>query len=246
MKILKRCFDVTIHAGIMLLLLTGCSVKNANVAPEGLLSILGPFTGFSTEDLPDDWALEKNGSFDEKQIKIVTKDGLPSLKITNAKNSFIIMRRTNAMMLATPFLSWSWLIESPSTTGYQPVRMVIGFNGGDPRSQNGRSQPLKWLKRSLPTHDRTMSLVWGESALQRGSWVKPNSNSTNTIPLYTVRGGRENTGTWWLETVDLSDLYRQVWPKDNSANIRIVYVGIAAVADRVPAPAYVSDITLSH
>lgn len=246
MKILQIFLDVTVHAGIMLLILTGCSVKEANVEPEGLLSVLGPFPGFSPEDLPDDWAIEKNGSLDVSQIQIVTKDGLPSLKITNAENSFIVARRTNAMMLATPFLSWSWLIEPPSTTGYHPVRMVIGFYGGDRRSRSRTSQPLRWLGSSLPTHDRAMSLVWGESALQRGTLVMPTSDSTNADPLYTVRGGRENTGSWWLETVDLSSLYRQIWPQDDSVNARIVYIGIEAVAGRVPSPACVSDITLSH
>ena len=246
MKTLKIFLYLNIPVGIMLLLLTGCSVKKAIVAPEGLLSVLGPFPGFSPENLPDDWAVVKNGNLDIKQIQIVTKDGLPSLKITNSENSFIVMRRTNAMMLATPFLSWYWLIDPPSTTGYHTIRMVVGFYGGDPKSRSSISQPFRWLGRSLPPHDRAINLVWGESALQRGTLIKPTTDSKNKVPLYIVRGGRENTGSWWQETVDLSSLYRQVWPQDNSANAKIVYIGIKAVADSVPAPAYVFDITLSH
>jgi hypothetical protein len=208
--------------------------------------VLGPFQDFSPEDLPDDWAIEKNGSLNVNQIRIITKAGMPSLKITNAEDSFIVVRRTNAMMLATPFLSWSWLIEPPSTSGYHPVRVVVGFFGGVLGGRSVSSQSFRWLGSSLPTHDRSMSLTWGESALQRGTLVSPPPDSSNVAPQYTVRGGRENTGSWWQETVDLSDLYSKIWPQDNSANVRVVFIGIAAVAGHVPAPVHMSGITLSR
>jgi len=246
MKIPRTFLKVAPLAGAMLLILAGCAVKQANVAPEGLLSVLGPFSGFSPVDLPDDWAVEKNGTLDESHLQIITKDGVPSLKITNAEESFVVVRRTKAMMLATPFLSWSWFIEPPSTPGYHPVRLVIGFYGGDPASRSRGSEPFRWLGSSLPAHDRAISLTWGESALQRGTLAAPPSGSTNAAPRYTVRGGRENAGSWWLETVDLSDLYRQVWPRDDGAKAQVVFIGIAAAAGRAPAPAHVSGIILSR
>jgi hypothetical protein len=246
MKFLQIFLEVTTLAGVMLLILPGCTVKQANVAPEGLLSVLGPFPSFSPLDLPEDWVIEKSGSLDVGQLQVVAKDGMPSLKITNAQDSFIIVRRTNAMMLATPFLSWSWLIEPPSTSGYHPVRMVIGFYGGASKGRRVSSQPFRWLGSSLPTHDRIISLTWGESALQRGTLAAPSKDSANANPRYTVRGGRENTGSWWLETIDLSDLYRKIWPQDNRAIAQVVFIGIAAVAGHGPAPVHVSGITLSR
>ena len=246
MKILQIFLKLTTLAGAMLLILPGCAVKQADVTPEGLLSVLVPFPGFSPKNLPDNWAIKKNGSLDVSQLQIVTKDGMPSLKITNGEDSFIVVKRTRAMMLATPFLSWSWLIEPPSTSGYHPVSMVIGFYGGHPTSRSGGSQPFRWLGSSLPTHDRAMRLIWGESALQRGTLAPPPPSSTNEAPRYTVRGGRENAGSWWQETVDLSDLYRQIWEQDDSAKAQVVFIGIAAAAGRAPAPAHVSGITLSR
>ena len=246
MKALQIFLNVTILSGAMLLILPGCTVKQANVAPEGLLTVLGPFPGFSPRDLPDDWAIEKNGSLDVSQLRIVIKDGRPSLKITNAEDSFIVVRRTKAMMLATPFLSWSWFIEPPSTSGDHPVRMVIGFYGGNQASRSESRQPFRWFGSSLPIHDRAISLTWGESALQRGTLAGPPTGSTNAAARYTVRGGRENAGSWWLETVDLSHLYRQIWPQDDSAKAQIVFIGIAAAAGRAMAPAHVSGITLSR
>lgn len=246
MKFLQIFLEVTTLAGVILLILPGCTVKQASVAPEGLLSVLGPFPGFSPLDLPIDWIIEKSDSLDVGQLRVVTKDGIPSLRITNSEDSFIIVRHTNAMMLATPFLSWSWLIEPPSTSGHHPVRMVIGFYGGASKGQRVSSQPFRWPGSSLPTHDRIISLTWGESALQRGTIVMPPKDSTNPVPRYTVRGGRENTGSWWVETVDLSDLYRKIWPEDNRAIVQVVFIGISAVAGHVPAPVHMSGIILSR
>jgi hypothetical protein len=246
MKVLEAFLKVTILTGTMLMMLPGCTIKQANVAPDGLSTVLGLSPSFSPENIYNDWAIAKNGNIDVSQLQIVTKDGIPSLKITNAENLFIIFRRTKDMMLATPFLRWSWFIEPPSTSGYHPVRVVIGFYGGDQASRSRGSQPFRWLGSSLPAHDRTMSLTWGESALQRGTLTAPPPGSSDEAPLYTVRGGRENAGFWWLETVDLSDLYRQIWPQDDSARTQVVFIGIAASARRAPAPAHVSGITLSR
>ncbi len=233
-------------AGVVLAGLSGCAVEQANVAPEGLLQVLGPFPGFSPVELPGDWALDKNGDLDESQLRIVNKEGVPSLMVTNGEDSFVVVRRTNAMMLATPYLSWSWNIAPPSTSGYHPIRLVVGFYGGDPASPSRGSEPLRWLGSTLPAHDRAIALTWGESALQRGTLSPPQDENTRVAPRYTVRGGRENAGSWWLETIDLSDIYRRLWPNDDTAVARVVFIGVAAGGGRPPAPAYVSGIILSR
>ncbi|MBT5245280.1 MAG: DUF3047 domain-containing protein [Rhodospirillaceae bacterium] len=226
---------------------SGCAiVPQASVAPEGLLQVLGPFPGFSPVELPGDWAIEKDGELDENQLQIMDMQGVPSLKVTNGSDSFVVVRRTQAMMLATPFLSWSWNIEPPSTTGYHPVRLVVGFYGGDPESPSRGSEPLRWLGSDLPAHDRALSLTWGESALQRGTLSPPPESDNRAAPRYSVRGGRENAGSWWLETVDLYDLYHRSWPKDDAGKTQVVFIGVAAAGNRPPAPAYISGIVLSR
>lgn len=235
-----------ILAGVATLSLTACAVEQASVAPEGLLEVLGPFPGFSPVELPGDWAIDKNGELNESQLRVANKQGVPSLEVTNGEDSFVVVRRTDAMMLATPYLSWSWYIEPPSASGYHPVRVVVGFYGGDPASPSRGSEPLRWLGSSLPAHDRALSLTWGQSALQRGTLSRGDENNNRAAPRYTIRGGRENAGSWWLETVDLSDIYRKVWPKDDMGSTRIVFIGIAAAGGRPPAPAHISGIVLSR
>lgn len=228
--------------------LAGCAVveQASVVAPEGMLQVLGPFPGFSPVDLPGDWAIEKAGNLDESQLQVVDLLGVPALKVINGEDSFVVVRRTRAMMLATPYLSWSWNIDPPSAPGYHPVRLVIGFYGGDPASLSRGGQPLAWLGSALPPHDRALSLTWGESALQRGTLSPPQNADRRAAPRYIVRGGRENSGSWWLETVDLADLYQRSWPMDDAVKAQIVFIGIAAAGGRPPAPLNVSGIVLSR
>ena len=96
------------------IMLTGCAIKQASVSPEGVLNVLDPSLNFTLEDLPKDWIIKKNGSIDKNQFQIERQFDRPSLKITAGKNSFLVVRRTRAVMMATPYLSWSWFIETPS------------------------------------------------------------------------------------------------------------------------------------
>jgi hypothetical protein len=239
---------IAIKAAVLGLLmgLWGCTVQQVSVAPEGILQVLGPIPGFSPVEMPGDWAIEKQGELDESQLQIINKDGIPSLKVTNGADGFVVVRRTSAMMLATPFLSWSWNIEPPSAPGIHPVRLVIGFYGGDLESPSRGSQPLRWLGSSLPAHDRALAMTWAESALQRGTLLPAPEADSRAAPRYIVRGGRENAGSWWLETVDLSDLYQRSWPADDAAMAQVVFIGIASAGGRSPAPVNISGILLSR
>ncbi|MHA1597110.1 MAG: DUF3047 domain-containing protein [Alphaproteobacteria bacterium] len=231
---------------VVLLLLVSCGGNQTSViAPEGLLSVLGPFPGFSPVELPGDWSIEGDEP-NAEQIAVTRKDGIPALHVTNGEKAFIIVRRIRAMMLATPYLSWSWNIEPPSTTGFHPVRVVVGFKRTDPETGGWVKQPYSLFGSDLPPHDRAISLTWGESALQRGTLSVPTARQRRAAPRYTVRGGRENAGSWWLETVDLSELYRRAWPDADPGTVQVVFVGIAAPGGRAPAPAYVSGIILSR
>ena len=204
--------------------ITGCTVERAAVTPEGLLEVLGPLPGFSPVELPGDWAMESSGDITKDQLHVITKDGLPALRVSNGENAFVIVRRTQAMLLSTPYLSWSWIIDPPSTPGFHPVRIIVGFHGGAPESGSWGGQPFKRLGTSLPPHDRAISLTWGESALQRGTLDLSQAATARSAPRYVVRGGRENAGTWWLENVDLADLYSRAWPTDEPSRAQIMFI----------------------
>lgn len=135
----------------------------------------------------------------------------------------------------------------PPESGVHPVRLVIGLHRVDAAPSGWESLTSAGPLNTLPPHDRAIVILWGDSALQRGSIAKPETiDSKQTAARYTARGGSENTGSWWFETIDLSDIYRRTWPQDKIENARIIFIGIAAAGGKAPSPAYISGLRLSR
>ena len=135
----------------------------------------------------------------------------------------------------------------PQPSGVHLVLLMVGFHGGNPKSWGLGGTALVWPDDTIPPHDRAVAIIWGESALQRGSITKPKSSTRRqAASRYTVRGERENTGSWWLETVELSDIYRRAWPEEDAGLSQFTFIRIAAAASTPPNPAYISGLRLSR
>jgi len=222
----------------------GCAVERTSVEPEGRLEVIAPLIANSLRILPADWAVEGPGDIAGERLSVTELGGVPALRITNGEDSFAIVRRIQAMLLATPYLNWAWNMGTYGG-GLHPVRLVVGFHGGNPEEGSWGSQPFAWLGTSLPPHDRSLAIVWGDSALMRGALALPDGERP-AVPLYTARGGRENTGQWWLEDADLSALYARAWPGDEMERVQVVFIGIAATAGNPQAAAHISEVVLSR
>ncbi len=229
-------------AGLAMIL--GCAVERTSVEPEGRLDVIAPLIANSLQILPADWAVEGPGDAAGERLSIVDLDGVPALIITNGEDSFAIVRRVQAMLLATPYLKWGWNM-GPYGSGLHPARLVVGFHGGNPEEGSWGSQPFAWLGTSLPPHDRFLAIVWGDSALMRGDLTLP-AGEARAAPRYTARGGRENTGQWWLEDADLSALYARAWPGDDLGRVQVMFIGVAAAGGRRQAAAHISEMVLSR
>ncbi len=127
--------------------------------------------------------------------------------------------------------------------GYHPVRLIVGFHGGNPKSASWGSQPFAWTGSALPPHNRALAITLGASALERGTLSGP-IGERRSAPRYTARGGRENTGSWWLETINLSRLYARAWPGDDAGGATVVFIRLAAAGGRAPAVANFSRMVL--
>ncbi|MEE8352169.1 MAG: hypothetical protein V3R37_08285 [Rhodospirillales bacterium] len=216
----------------------------ADVTPSGRMDILGPLPDSNPGPLPGDWVTE--GKPADGQLAVVELSAIPALRIINGPTSFASVKPTRASMLATPYLSWSWNM-TPQEVGDHPVKIVVGFHGGVAKNPGWQTAPKGKSGKLLPPHDRAVVLLWGLSALQRGAITTPPSKGKIQAPArYIARGGSENTRTWWLETVDLSDIYRRAWPDDKTEDVRIVFIGIAAAAGPPPSPGHIADLWLSR
>lgn len=234
----------TAMLGVAFMLLTACASKTpftpSQPSPEGHLTIMGSASSFNLDAPPADWIVSGGEKGAPSAIANVTRDGLLALELKSGPKHVIAVRRTNAMMLATPFLSWKWHLSN-HRAGIHPVRLVVGFQGGAPEDVETGSQG-----RNLPPHDRAIALIWGDTALRRGSLSLPPLERPYETPLYTVRGGRENTRKWWSEAIDLSDLYTKAWPDDQRRNVRITFIGLAAAPTQKTVRGRISGILLTH
>jgi hypothetical protein len=225
----------------VLALLAGCAGEPAAVSSWGTLDVMGPEQGFSVAPLPVDWAAL--GGRIEDHLAVVDRDGVPALKVSSGDETFAVVRRTEAVLLATPYLSWAWSVE-PHGAPVHPVRLVVGFRGGAGKRATVAGGAPPWRSAGLPPYDRALAIGWGRSALGRGSMTEP--DVVGVAPLYTARGGRENSGHWWLETVDLAALYAKAWPADDPALARVAFIGFSAVGGESASAAYFSGIRLSR
>lgn len=239
----------TPHIGIaivclMTAMLTACLAPHAVVEPGGQMNVLGPGPGFTTDALPADWVVAGNPK--PQQLSIATILAVPSLKVTSGDKSFVAARRASASLLATPYLSWSWNMERHDGA-LHPIRLVVGFQGSDLPEKSWPSLSAIWSRTKLPPHNRAITITWADSALKRGTIDTPEAgDALRAATHYTARGGRENIGAWWLETVDLSQIYGDAFPKDDLARVRIAYIGVAATGGKVASSAYFSGIRLSR
>ncbi len=206
--------------------LSACAPPRSASPLGGTLDVLGPDRAFSTalnnDHIPDDWVL--SGSPSASALRISTLDRIPALNITAEKQSFALARRVNALMLATPYLSWAWHVAPPKS-GPHPVRIIVGLVNRDEELRR------PWWQiggRDEDVVDRIITIIWNGTALGRGNIIKlQTAEDRPEAAEYIVRGGPEQGGRWWVDTVDLSLIHRQVWQRDDPAKIEIKYIGIA-------------------
>jgi hypothetical protein len=222
------------------LALAGCAAPRVGgIDVEGKLDVLGPTPDLVAAGLPGDWTSE--GKVAPGQARVVELDGVPALRLAPGNDGFVLVRRIDAPVFMTPDLSWSWNVDFHGE-GLHPVRLVVGFLGGA-KGARGTSAPVGG---ALPPHDRSFAIAWADSALRRGTVLKPEASEPRA-PLYIARGGRENAGKWWFETVDLQRIYRDLWPGDDPLRVRVVFIGLAVAPVPGNAPAaHVSGIRLSR
>lgn len=230
--------------GAVVTMLSACSAPEATIQLGGSLSVFPIGTSLELDNLPDDWFTR--GNISDDRVGGSAKLGSSTVSITSATAPYLIARRVNANMLATPYLSWRWRFD-PGKWSYHPVRLVVGFwGGGTEPAQQGIISHL-FPSSSIPVYDRVMSFLWAPSALMRGNLVRVNSEQSSVREAhYMVRGGAENIAKWWTETVDLASIYKQSWPKDQINGVRVAFIGISSTSSKHKLRAYLSDLRLSR
>ncbi len=225
----------------IILLVSSCAIPTKSISPEGYLEIFGPSSALTKTNLPEEWFVDglDKSAFLTSRLSIERIDGSPALNISAGSHRYLFAKRTRASLLAAPYLSWSWNV--PSFQGEEfPIRLIIGFHGGDPKSGSWGSQPMVYLGKITPPFDRAISIIWHRNGLLRGT-----IEHSAKLPKYIARGGIDNTDKWHTENIDLAQLYKRLWPKDEFDQVRIMFAGFATRKSAIPTSAAFADFVLS-
>ena len=188
----------------LMLATTSCMKHQAVSGPEGLLSILDPNTS-----LDNSWVIENAPS---NRFGIDKMFGKDALFLINGEDSYKIIRRTKASLLSTPYLTWEWYLR-PFLGQNHPLRIVIGFHSGNPKS-------LNWGN-DLPFHNRLLSIGWSGSASLKDQLI-----TKQAAAHYVIHGGVEELDRWRAEIVDLTSLYARAWAGDEQTRVQIAFIGL--------------------
>ncbi len=206
----------------------------------GRISVLEPGPGFSLRALSPDWVTSGFQAPERAGLARVIVDGVPALRVVRPGKRLVLARRVSAPLLAMPYLSWAWRMETAATwTTDRPARVLIAFAGGT----EGRAHPPrpKWVQPAFPPFERALVLVWAENP-----WDEGGTSLEGGHGRLVVRAGRARERGWVRETVDLAEAHRALWPEDDLARVRVSLIGVLAEAATVPATAHIAALQLSR
>ncbi len=216
----------------LLLSVTACvssPPKHLKIGTGSRINVLDVNTKFYQGHMPLGWVIEGtdadtlfNSTNHIPNISMARKDGLLGVHIQSAPEDFILARYLQAKMLVSPYLTWRWYV-SEHKSQHHPVRLVIGFYGGDMESPPLQADQMIWHGKNLPPYDRILAIGFDNYGLKRG-----NIYNMGKVKYYVQRGGIEQTNQWHFEAVDLSMLYKRAWPQDQTGNVVITFIGMSA------------------
>ncbi len=238
--LLRSCLGV-----VSIFTINACTISEATIQLGGSLNVFSSDPLFDITNVTNDWVISDNIS--KENISAESTLGSSTISVISGVNQYYFARRVQANVLATPYLSWRWKLQ-PGKWKYHPVRIIVGFSGGGSKHIQSTLFNKLFPRPALPTHDRMLSFLWAPSALMRGN-LKPVSNSAKNPKEeahYVVRGGSENVGFWWKDTVDLASLYKLSWPSDVHSLVQVRFIGVDSFASQSQITTYISDLRLSR
>jgi len=141
--------------------LAGCTLPGAGVDVSGDLKLL--YAPFSLSNPPRYWQVHQPQDSNPAPLEWEDKDGRIALAARPGLGAFEIGRRTNVIVLASPFLSFDWQFNSAAQVG--DVELVLGF-----RRQTQGSWTESDLGSGKPTMDQEVRIAVGQYSVRYGEW----------------------------------------------------------------------------
>lgn len=151
-----------------------CTLPDAGVDAAGDLKLL--YAPFSLTNPPRYWSVKQrpfgsvqirneDGSGFAEPLAWQDKDGRIALAARPGVGSFELGRRTNVIVLASPYLSFDWQLNSTAQIG--DVELVLGF-----RQQDQGSWSEGDLGSGKPPIDQLVRIPVGQPTVRYGEWQR--------------------------------------------------------------------------
>jgi len=183
--------------------LAGCSLPGAGVDVGGDLKLL--YAPFSLNNPPRYWYVNQqaNPSITRDQndpdqmalpLEWQDKDGSIALAARPGLGAFEMGRRTNVVVLASPYLSFDWQFNSTPQVG--DVELVLGF-----RRQDQGSWTESDLGSGKPPTDQTVRIPIGQHSVLYGEWQREYFDLSTLYRRYWPDANGDEIRLVWLGIV---------------------------------------------
>ncbi len=223
---------------LMASVIAGCGSErpreNVLTADGGALVTLMDFSKpLSLDPVSPGWhhrQFKRHGPMD---ISFVTKDDRQSIRLATNDSASMLFRMVDISITDYPLLSWDWLIEQGIDAEF------------DEMTKDGDDHPARFFLgfRDPGGNDHHMEIVWGNDKLKAGDWKHLSYMfGFKSFPHYVANGGSDKIGNWYNETVNLSDLYEELW--GDSEGVKLTEIALFCDTDETDASsvAYFSSV----
>ncbi len=228
------------HAAALTLLalaLLGCGrsagERTAVLMPHGepTVLVMDFARPMALDPLPPGWHHRTFWTHAPMTMAFAVKDGVPALRLETHGTASMLFRHVDIDLADYPTLTWRWFVE-------QPIDSPL-----DERTRAGDDHPARlFLTFHTATGDeRSLEVIWGNRLLHRGDY-----KYIGKFAHYVADGGNENAGRWQRETVDLSQVYRTVWPDAAPAHLYEVALFCDSDDTQTASISYFAEVALTH
>jgi len=163
------------------------------------------------------------------RLSYETYDGKQVMKCETNSTASILSRATDIEVGDYPVLAWDWLIDFPISAP------------ADEDSEEGDDHPARLF---LKMEDReggeyAFEIIWSNQKYETGDY-----KYIGDFAHYVANGLDENTGVWQHQEVNLMEIYREVFGRDDYPILKSI--GIFCDSDNTGARsiAYFSDVEM--
>lgn len=222
--------------------LSACGTDTAVFAPDGRIDILGGDSIRALAMTPE--KRRALGFFDTGLDSLAVPSDPAGLAIRTPPGDVVLGRVIRTPLAVTRYLTWYWRLNQATPAAQasaldNPVRLVVGFNGG--KGHSGKDHPGDALPSDrFPPFDRALVIVWNPGDLHGGEIIVRGAHGRFVAQTEAA------DGRWWRHAADLYDLHHRAWPAIEPHDVSVAFVAIAVARSGAPGEAEISTLILSR